>query len=100
MYLLYKSSICLYACVRACVRVCLCAIQIHSSRPISTKLGTKHFGGQGQSKVRLLMHLVEPRSTKEPAKTGSAYIPATAGPILTKVGVWMHNNYTMCKYHF
>jgi len=46
--------------------------------------------GADQSQVRLPMHLVEPRSAEQPAKTGSAHISATAGPISTKIGVWMH----------
>ena len=52
--LLYKAQ---FVCV--CVCVCLFVIQIHSSQPISTKLGMKHPWGQGQSKVRLPMHSVE-----------------------------------------
>ena len=36
------------------------------------------------------MYLVELRSAEQPAKTGSAHISATAGPISTKIGVWMH----------
>ena len=46
-------------CVRACacVGVCVCvfSIQIHSSRPIWTKVSMKHPWGQGQGKVRLVL---------------------------------------------
>ena len=37
--------------------------------PILTNIGMKHPWGQEQSKVRLPMHSVEPRSTEEPPKT-------------------------------
>ena len=58
LHLLYKAQC-----------VCLFAIQIHSYQSISTKLGMKHPWGQGQSKVWLLMHLVEARSAESSRKT-------------------------------
>ena len=50
----------------------------------------KHLWGQEQRKVRMPMYLVELRSAEQPAKNRSAHISATAGPILKKIGVWMH----------
>ena len=40
------------------------------------------------------MHPVEARGTKPRSKTRRAHIWATAGPVLTKVGEWVH---TLCR---
>ena len=69
--------------------VCL-AIQIHSSRPISTKVGMKHPWWQGQTKVRLLMLLVKVCSAELNRKNRKCPYLGNCRTNLTKVGVCMH----------
>ena len=72
-----------------CLFVCS-AIQIHSSKPIWTKVGMKHPYGQGQIKIRLLMYSVEVRSAESSRKKWKCSYHDNHWIDFNQVGVWMH----------